>query len=804
MDGTASSDTALLLALLAICAVLLASGRATVELLTFPDATTGRGPIGNPTFVAVGTCAIPVLILAWALKGFGLLGFWTMMGGLAMIIACAALLRRRFREILLHPLRKLDALSCSYIAGVLTFLFLLRSFEYPLKETPDYLTPGFDLFSSGVQPGAVPYFGSIVLQPVLYARYVISALVSLLAYQSHSFFFSTGLYLIGALLAPTILLGAYILFRKYLTEWPALAVAFIFCAMVLSYKTWLLRADSLAWISGFACLIVQTDIQVAVRREGLRISIVGTAVLLVLLYLVTFLTDAVVALIVALFAAGLALVHIWELARQRASRLLLQSLVLTGFCAVLTLGLGATFARSYSSCATLVQKCEQVTEAGPVARQDAAAGLEDGGGGLPTDLQAPTLEPPPPYLWAGKIAEITALLAPAAPFIRGISYVGLHEFPSLMLGELERLSFAHILVSAIVFLLCCVLQLSQAARVSQGERAIFWAAAASYILLILFAVGLDRLASGVLAIVIARHTLLYTAFFYWIAVFMTIATFLAGPALSRLGEKMREAWTKPIETLTPLQLSALLLWLPHKILSDRLRNMSRLIVTSVERVAVKRVAESRLRDVALMLLLSPFRWIAARTSVELPRRAGSRNWHGVAVVCLMPAWFFLSINSALHRPLGPRWIVQRLASCVKDGCSSDPVVLQEADLRSLSAIASFVRANSGPIDWVFSNVISESRFGFLTAGRNSLLDAVTAGVPIPEQKAAATRLREFARFARTADHEYLGRDDVRFFVLYSTLSAARSRAMATVLCRPTWRPFPGRPISAMSWRMTIM
>src|SRR5262249_26277178 len=139
----------------AICVVLLLAGRATVELLTVPgSAATGR-IIGNPTIVAVGACAIPALLLAWALRAVGMLGFWSMIGGLAAIVVCAASLRSGFRAIFLHPLQRLDLLSAAYAASVLAFLFLLRPFEYPLKETPDYFTPGFDLLMAGVPPGAV-------------------------------------------------------------------------------------------------------------------------------------------------------------------------------------------------------------------------------------------------------------------------------------------------------------------------------------------------------------------------------------------------------------------------------------------------------------------------------------------------------------------------------------------------------------------------------------------------------------------------------------------------------------------------
>jgi hypothetical protein len=772
MHGAVSSDPALLLALLAICVVLLLAGRATVELLTVPGSGAAGSIIGNPTLVAVGACAIPALLLAWALKAIGMLGFSSMMGGLAAIIACAVLLRRSFREIFLHPLRKLDVVSVAYVVSVLAFLFLLRPFEYPVKETPDYLTPGFDLLA-GAQPGAAPYFGSVVLQPVLYARHVISALVSLLAYPSHSFFFATGLYLVSALVAPTILLGAYVLFRRFLSGGLALAVTIMFCAIVLHHKTWLLRADSLAWISGFACLIVQSDIQAAVRRDGLRAATAGAAALLILLYLVTFLSDAVVALIVALFASGLAVFHIWGLMQQRASRLLWQSFVLIGFCAVLTLGLGASFARSYSSCAALLHECAQVNRASPVAAPAAATEPERSEAGASHDLLAPMMQPAPPYVWAGKVAQITALLAPAAPFIPNVAYTGLYEFPSLMMGRLETLSPFHILVSTIVFLLCCFLQFSYAGRVSEGERAIFWAAAASYILLILVAIGLDRFSSEVLAIVIARHIFLYAAFFYWVPVFVTLVAFVAIPAGRRLRARVAGIWRKPIETLTLLQLSALLLWLPQRILRDRLRGMRDRLrgmrdraLKPAQAAAGKPVSEVTLRELAVVLLFSPLRWIAAGTSPRVSQRAGMSGWGRVALVCLMPAWFLFSINSTMHRPLSPTWVGQRIGECVNHGCGFDPDALSHAELRSLSAVADFVGANADPGDWVFSNVISESRFGFLTGGRNSLFDGMPTRVPSPEQTASVGRLAEFARFARTADPRYLGKAKINLIVLY--------------------------------------
>jgi hypothetical protein len=407
-----------------------------------------------------------------------------------------------------------------------------------------------------------------------------------------------------------------------------------------------------------------------------------------------------------------------------------------------------------------------MNQAALMAGSDAATGLESSEVGPSTVVRAPTLEPSPPYLWASKVAEITALLAPAAPFIRDVASVGLHEFPSLIMGRLESLSFIYILVSAIVFLLCCFLQFSHGARASEGERAIFWAAAGSYILLILFAVGLDRFSSEVFAILIARHTLLYAAFFYWIAVLVTLVAFLAGPAVRRLRAKVDDSWVKPIETLTLLQLSALLLWLPQRILRDRVRGMTDRALKPAQAAAVKPVSEVTPRDLILLLLFAPLRWIGARKPVKVSQRATARSSGGIALVCLMPAWFLFSINSAMHRPLSPIWVVQRIHECVRHGCGPNLAALSHADLRSLSATVDFVRVNSDPGDWVFSNVVSESRFGFLTAGRNSLFDGVQTGVPSPQQRASAGRVREFARFARTADPHYLGEAEIRFFVLY--------------------------------------
>jgi hypothetical protein len=194
--------------------------------------------------------------------------------------------------------------------------------------------------------------------------------------------------------------------------------------------------------------------------------------------------------------------------------------------------------------------------------------------------------------------------------------------------------------------------------------------------------------------------------------------------------------------------------------------MSDRALKPAQAAAVKQVSELTLRDLPVVLLLSPLRWITARTSAQVSQHAGARGWGRIALVCLMPAWFLASINSGMHRPLSPIWVVQRLDQCVKDGCGSDPAALSHGDLRSLSAVADFVGANSDPGDWVFSNVISESRFGFLTGGRNSLFDGMPTRVSSSEQTASAARLAEFARFARTADPRYLGKAKISLIVLY--------------------------------------
>src|SRR6202030_885586 len=80
-------------------------------------------------------------------------------------------------------------------------------------------------------------------------------------------------------------------------------------------------------------------------------------------------------------------------------------------------------------------------------------------------------------------------------------------------------------------------------------------------------------------------------------------------------------------------------------------------------------------------------------------------------------------------------------------------------------VAAYIRDHTAPNEWVYSNVISDNQFWYLTGGRYSLTEGSAMYQVYGLQQRAADRLRRFAELAKTGDLGLVDDYDVRYFVL---------------------------------------
>ena len=88
----------------------------------------------------------------------------------------------------------------------------------------------------------------------------------------------------------------------------------------------------------------------------------------------------------------------------------------------------------------------------------------------------------------------------------------------------------------------------------------------------------------------------------------------------------------------------------------------------------------------------------------------------------------------------------------------------------------FVRAHAAVNEWVYSNVISDNQFWYLTDGRLSLAEGSALYQIYDLQRRAAERLARWREFAHTAQPSLLAPYRVHYVVLY------RQRACASAAC----------------------
>ncbi|MBV8755468.1 MAG: hypothetical protein JO328_21650 [Hyphomicrobiales bacterium] len=703
------SPTILFGRMVALCGMIFLGGRAAVDLFrTYAiRSKAGESALTNPNYVSVAFGPTLLLFITWALKVADLYSFGAVLIFLASIIVLAVPLSRRFRDFILHPWRDVDALAVAYLAGALAFWVMLGADEHPnLRDSANYMLQGFNLFFSRYAAD-LPHYGLTFIAPIMYVGHTMSALFAILSYGNHFAYYAYGLYWLNVLIGPVIPIGAYLLFRRFAPQWLALAIAGFFCWYCLSYKIWSLRGESLAWIIGFAFLMVLADIVSALKETASARSALRLSPLLAPLFFAMILTHGVTSFIVAVFSVGYvaaSLAQQW----QRSQVFLVARVAALSLLPLLLLF--AAFAYTYTGTLSPLERTAQWPPPGDI---DAAVQYDNAWIGAPLDAGAPRVLSSPPYIARKTIAEITAFVPLGAAFREGITSFKLANFPANAVERLHRLPGSEKWTYALLLVFSIILYLSPfAAGADPRRRTLFWASVTVYFAIILFSVYLDSQSVSLYPLASIRRTFVYVTFFYWLAIGLAALDFIVRPIFAFYSSALAKT-------------------------SHRPGRLCRLHVAIWSSAWAVRLRGSHLAVAALVPV-----------------------WFAVSIGSLMEKP--VSGGYFLHRA------AQRIkADFGHNPADRSSIEIVGARLKPLFDAIAFIQAHTSPGEWIFSNVSSsENAFWFLSSGRYSLMEGASIYQLYFMQKAAAVRMHNFASFALTADVKSLSPFAPRYLLLY--------------------------------------
>jgi hypothetical protein len=692
-----------------LCGMIFLAGRAGVDLVRSyaMRGTAGEPILGNPNYISIALGPVLLLLITWLLKIADLYSFGAVLIFLSSVIVLAAFLSRDFRSFLRHPWRDANGLAVAYLAAAFAFWVMLGAHEHPnLRDSANYMLQGFNLFFSRYA-AELPHYGLTFIAPILYVGHTISATFALFSYGNHFLYYAYGLYWLDVLIAPVIPIGAYLLFRRFLAPWLALAAGGLFCWVCLSYKIWSLRGESLAWIIGFAFLMVLTDVVSALRKEASVRSALRLAPLLAPLFFAMVLTHAVTSFFVAVFSIGCVGAFIAQ--RWQRSELWLVGRV-AGVSLVPLLLLFGAFAYTYSGTLLPIERTARLPPAGDL---DAAIQFDNAWEGAPLDTGAPRVLASPPYISRKDIAEITAFLPAAALFRPRITYIRLINFPRQPLDALNGLPAWEKWTYAALLACCVVLYLTPfAAAVDPRHRMLFWTSVTIYVSVILFSVYLDSQSVSLYPLASIRRTFVYVTFFCWLAIALTALDFIVRPLV--------EFYSSALDTM------------PHR--PGRLYRFNSKVWNSA--------------------------WADRLGSLHLAAACLIPVWFVISIGSVMGE----PINgiSFLHRA------VHRIKADFGNR-PADPsgIEIVGTRMKPLFDTMRFIQARSSLGDRIFSNVSSsENAFWFLSSGRYSLMEGASIYQLYFMQKAAALRMHNFAEFALAADPGMVSPYGTRYVLLY--------------------------------------
>lgn len=732
--------------LVVLCVMIFLGGRAGVDLFR-TYAIRGEPVLTNPNYVSIAFGPTLLLFITWILKVADLYSFAAVLIFLSGTVVLATSLSRDFRVFLRYPWRDIDGLALAYVAGVFAFWVMLGVDEHPrLRESAIYLLQGFNIFGSRYA-AELPHYGVMFIAPILYVGHTISAVFALFSYGNHFLYYAYGLYWLNLLIAPVIPIGAYLLFRRFAAQWLALAIAGFFCWQCLSFKIWSLRAEALAWIIGFAFLMVLADILSALKENASVRSALRLSPLLAPLFFAMALTHAVTTFIVAVFAAGYVAACLAQ--RWQRSQLFLVARVAALSLLPLLL-LFAAFAYTYSGTLLPLERTAQQPPPGDV---DAAIQFDNAWAGAPLDDGAPHVRASPPYISRKKIAEITAFLPVAAVFRPDIASFPLIRFPVRALEHLDSLPASEKWAYSVLLACCVVLYLTPfAAGADPCRRTLFWTSVIIYVSIILFSVYLDSQSVSLYPLASIRRTFVYVTFFYWLAIGLAALDFIVRPLIEFYWSALGKTADRP----------------------RRLYQVGSAVWSSAWAV--------RLRGHHFA--------VAALVPV----------WF----VVVLGSWMGKPMNGTYFLHRAAQRIKADFDSHSADGSSIEIVA---ARLKPLFDAIAFIQAHTSAGEWIFSNVSSsENAFWFLSSGRYSLMEGASIYQLYFMQKAAAIRMHNFANFALTADEKSLSPYDPKYLLLYKGVNCEHiecygDRVIPTHLSALDKNPFFHRVFENESYRI---
>ena len=692
----------------AICALIFAAGLATIELLLPSDAAGQDGLVlGNPTFLAVGVGPATVLVVSILLRLAGLYSTPFILGSLAAVVGVALCARPGLRARCRQPSRLIDASFYVWLACALAYLIIVAPQNDPfIKSSSVYLTQGFDLFFDK-NPSEWPYFGEKFVMPMLFVTHAIGTNMALFSSGDPFEYWSYGQHWLNIIISPLIPIGAYLAFRRLLPAWAAALAAVTFCVSILDQRTWSLRGESLGWVFGFPFLIGLSDFLHHLEADRGKGPALRLATLLALLYFATTLTHGIVAMIVTLMSAGLGA---YFLISQRRWRKWLP-LAITGLpfilgLAVLTLAYVPAFSGS-------VENVFFEYDRRPVAGEpDAALLFENAISGFPKEAVDPVKQAP--YLPPASALQMQAFLPVAAVFRPELAQLPIAHFHDSALGSLAKVSPAERSIYVVLLAGCFLLYVfGERLGIEARHYRMFAVCVFVYVALIAFTAYMNAASVSAFPLAASRRTFVYGKFFYWAAIAIAALDFIVLP-LMRVAFPVTKRH-HAIQSKRP--------WYPR--IAEGSATLAFLLL----------IGASLYSNAVFRILGNDVDWLSWRTR-EIALTA-LNDIHPTAPIEnyfeLIFAWRKLLFDSAA-RP-------------------------------EFFDVAEYIREHTTPNEWVYSNVISDNQFWYLTGGRYSLAEGSAMYQVYWLQQRAADRLKRFSEVARTGDVSLVDDYRVRYFVL---------------------------------------
>jgi heme exporter protein D len=693
----------------AICAVIFAAGLATLELLLPTDVARRDGSIlRNPAFVAVGLGPATVLAVTIVLRLVGLYSLPFVLGSLMAIVVIALCSRPSLRARCRRPFQRMDSSFYVWLACTLTFLVIVAPQNDPFtKSSSVYLTQGFDLFFDK-NPSEWPYFGEKFVMPMLFVTHAIGSNMALFSSGDPFEYWSYGQHWLNIIVSPLIPIGAYLAFRRMLPAWAAALAAAVFCASILDQRTWSLRGESLGWVFGFPFLVGLSDFFDYLEADRGQGPALRLALLLALLYFAMTLTHGVAAMVATLMAVGLGLCFLFSRLQWRRWRVAaIAGLPFIVGLVVLTAAYMPAFSGS-------VEKMFFEYDRKPIAgEQDAALLFENAITGFP-DATVDPVKAGAPYLLWSSAWQIQAFLPVAAAFRPELAQLPIAHFHDSALASLAKVSPAERVIYVVLLAVCCLLY---GARERLGIEArhsrIFVVCVFVYVALIAFTVYMNAVSVSAFPVAASRRTFVYAKFFYWIAVAIAVLDFIVLPlsTVARPSTKLLRAFrvTSP--------------WRPQIVEGAVALAFLLLIGASLYSNAVSRMFGG---DVG---------WTA---------------WRAREIA-------LTTLNDI--RPIAP------IENYFQSVFAWRKLLFDIAARPEFFDVAEYIRNHTAPNEWVYSNVISDNQFWYLTGGRYSLAEGSAMYQVYSLQYRAAARLKRFAELAKTGDVNLVDDYQVRYFLL---------------------------------------